>query len=307
MPQEMQHAIEIAVIAGPDDIVRVGAPFAITARIGCKSGCRLGPLPLEIRQPCGATQTIDITGRQETSIGLVAGARPGVQTWTFSCAASEKVVPCHAATTFDWSHEVAPHTATLAVWSVPDAIAAGQLVTFKVGASSTAGPVLAGCAVDIRDPSGAVIARASLGNEPWPGTAALQWTKIEVNAPAMPGIAAWTAHLVAAELAVAHEAVDCAFTLSVAAPPEHRVAVDVREGGTGAPLPDALVRIGAYRATTDDRGRATLHVPKGSADIVVWKTGYDAPEHTVEIDADTAVTISAAVVPEEDPDAHWKG
>ncbi len=79
------------------------------------------------------------------------------------------------------------------------------------------------------------------------------------------------------------------------------------EAVTGVGVPETLVRIGSYRATTDENGRATLHVPKGSAEIVFWKTGYDAPDHPIEIDAHTSVTIVAAVVPEEDPDAHWKG
>ena len=313
---EVLHATEIVVIDGPtaapDDIVRVGDPFAISVRIDCASGCRLGSRTLEIRGPDGSAHAVEIVDGRATAIDLVASTKPGRQTWTLSYAPAPyapagQSVPSHAAVARAWSYDIAPHTASLAVWGVPDTIPAGQPVTLTVGATSTAGLVLAGRTLEIRNALGEVLARPILGKAPWPGTTALLWAEVHSTAPPDPGIATWTAHLVADELALAHEAVDCTFTLPIAAPPDHRIDVEVLEAVTGVGVPEALVRIGSYRATTDENGRATLHVPKGSAEIVFWKTGYDAPDHPIEIDAHTSVTIVAAVVPEEDPDAHWKG
>jgi hypothetical protein len=127
-----------------------------------------------------------------------------------------------------------------------------------------------------------------------------------MTAPAEPGIASWTAHISVDDLEHAHEAVPLGFTVNIAPPPEHAIDVSIVETASGAPLADALVRIGPFRATTTADGRATLRVPKGRADVIVWKTGYDIVDQSIEIDADTSLTIPATSIPEDDPDAHWK-
>jgi hypothetical protein len=47
-------------------------------------------------------------------------------------------------------------------------------------------------------------------------------------------------------------------------------------------------------------------MPKGTYDVWVWKVGYEAPASSVTIDADAAVEVAVAVVPEENPDAAWQ-
>jgi hypothetical protein len=38
---------------------------------------------------------------------------------------------------------------------------------------------------------------------------------------------------------------------------------------------------------------------------LVWKAGFEAPEQTVQVDADMSVEVAAIALPEEDPDAIW--
>ena len=67
-----------------------------------------------------------------------------------------------------------------------------------------------------------------------------------------------------------------------------------------------MVRLGAYRAATGQSGSAEIMMPKGSYDLNVWKSGYDAPTTTVAIDADVTLEVAVTAVPEENPDAAWQ-
>ena len=53
---------------------------------------------------------------------------------------------------------------------------------------------LGGGRVEVRDGGGAVVASALLGDAPWPGSEALYWAEIALQAPAAPGPLALTAH-----------------------------------------------------------------------------------------------------------------
>jgi hypothetical protein len=84
------------------------------------------------------------------------------------------------------------------------------------------------------------------------------------------------------------------------------LTIKVVEQDTASPVENAQVRLGAYRAATGGTGFAELMVPKGSYDLNVWKSGYDAPATSIVIDADLAVEIAIAPMPEENPDALWQ-
>ena len=62
-------------------------------------------------------------------------------------------------------------------------VVAGEKFAIKVGAKSSSGRALAGGRVEVSDAQGAVVASATLGDAPWPGTEALYWTALEVPAP----------------------------------------------------------------------------------------------------------------------------
>jgi hypothetical protein len=98
----------------------------------------------------------------------------------------------------------APHEASLAVWDIAAAVAAGERCFVKIGAKSSAGCGLGGCRVEVRD-GNAVLASGRLGETPWPGTTALYWTEIELRAPDSPGALTLAARFEGGDLDVPHQ------------------------------------------------------------------------------------------------------
>ena len=93
------------------------------------------------------------------------------------------------------------------------------------------------------------------------------------------------------------------FSVNVVARAEHTLTVMVAAGG--APLVDAVVRLGPYRAPTDASGTAKVRLAKGRYELVVWKTGYEMTVMPIAVEADASVTVATQPVPEENPDAVW--
>jgi hypothetical protein len=193
------------------------------------------------------------------------------------------------------------HQTSLAVWDIPTP-AAGERFSVKVGAKSSAGCALGARRVEVLDGE-TVVAAGQLGDAPWPGTDALFWTEVELQAPGKPGLVTLSVRFDAAELDAAHEGASSSFNVSVIAKPEHTLTVKVV--AHEVPVEDAIVRLGPTRASTDASGVATLKLAKGRYELVVWKAGYDAPVTPVTIDADAFVQIDVRTVPQADPDAVW--
>jgi hypothetical protein len=195
-------------------------------------------------------------------------------------------------------------TASLAVWDVPAAIPAGEKFSVKAGVKSSGGMPLGGGRVELRDGSGAAVASALLGDAPWPDSEALYWAEIALQAPSAPGPLPLTAHFGGGEdTGEPHEPASSAFSVNVVAPAEHTLTVTV--AADGAPLADAVVRLGPYRAPTDASGTARVRLAKGRYDLVIWKTGYEMTATPVAVEADASIAVATQPVPQENPDAVW--
>ena len=203
----------------------------------------------------------------------------------------------------DGAHEPPRYTASLAVWDVPVAAPAGESLSVKAGVKSSSGVPLRGGRVELRNGSGTVVASALLGDAPWPGSEALYWAEIPMRAPAEPGPLALTAHFGGEDFQEPHEPASSAFSVNVVAPAEHTLTVTVASGG--APLADAVVRLGPYRAPTDASGTAKVRLARGRYDLVVWKTGYEMQTTPVAVEADASIAVATEPVPEENADAVW--
>ena len=125
-------------------------------------------------------------------------------------------------------------------------------------------------------------------------------------APAEPGLSSWSVRFAAEDLALPHDGSSAAFSLATVRPPEHTLTVKVIEKDTARPVEDTVVRLGAFRATTDAAGLAEIRASQGCYDLAIWKTGYEAPPRPVDIQGDLTMQVEVAIVPEEDPDAPWK-
>lgn len=194
------------------------------------------------------------------------------------------------------------HEVSLAVWDIPTATAGGRF-RIKAGAKSSAGCALNGGRIEVLDGDGAVLAQAVLGDEPWPGTAALYWAKLELAAAGAPGTMALAVRFDGGGLEAPHQGASAALRVSVMAEPEHVLTVTVASGGM--PVEEATIRLGAVRATTDGAGVATVELAKGHYQLVVWKAGYDIAPLPLAIEADAAVAVEARALPQHDPDAIW--
>jgi hypothetical protein len=189
--------------------------------------------------------------------------------------------------------EEKPHETSVAVWDVPSPVAINSRFKVKVGVSCSATCQLAGCLVEVRDEHGRRVGEGRLGREPWPGTRALYWAEIEMRAPAAEGLAIWAIAFSGERMELAHSDASFPFSFKADAPPEHRVTITVIASDTGAPIGNADVRLGVYRAATDESGVARCEIPKGAYDVQIWSDGYEGPPMSVKVTEDAAIEVKA--------------
>jgi hypothetical protein len=288
-----------------------GASVTATPRASCPDGHDRTGMAVTVTAPDGQAAThafaVHADGVSETAaITLAPPPRLGVHVFQFTLPAHAIAGAHYAQAVLDVPVRVTPQATSLAVWDVPSPAVAGSSFVIKAGAKSTANATLAGCTIEVCDDAGAVAGRGVLSDAPLPGTAALHWTDIHLQAPRVEGVATWSARFEAAELDLPHDGAKTSFSLAVVRAPEHVLSVKVIEQATAAPLADVELRLGAYRGTTGASGLAEIALPKGRYELHVWKVGFEAPPRPVEIGADAFVEIEALIVPEEDPDARWR-
>lgn len=296
----------------PDE-VDAGARFSIVFRVKAPATRDLHGAPFRLIDG----DRVLLEGRLE---GLYAGPEDAPDTahieataphevgafqWTLVVPAREVDGGHHAEASLFISFATRPHATSLAAWDHPSPVVAGQPFTVNVGAKCTSGCVLTGKAVEIRDPEGAVLASGILGDAPWPGTTALYWTAVEVQAPATHGACSMALAFSAAELLLPHVGASVTFSAVVIPPPDHYLTITVSDQATQAPLEHAYVRIGVHRASTDATGLARVAVSAGTHGLSIWKAGYDAPDMTVVVTGDDAVHVAMTALPEVDPFARW--
>ena len=185
------------------------------------------------------------------------------------------------------------HEISLAVWDLPSPVIVGRRAALKAGVSCPYGCSLTGAAIEVRDEQGAILGSGVVGADPWRGTMALYWVEFDVAAPHTEGIHTW--RMRAAAPHAGHAALESIVRVVASRPPEHRVTFEVSERGTGIPLADVELRIGAFRATTNDAGRAVVDVPGGTYDVHAWKLGYDLLSSATSVTADATLRLEVAV------------
>jgi len=299
---EMSEPAPLEATAGSDIVLRL--------RASCLSGCDRRGMPIRMIAPDGSETTHALAihdGAVNETADIVLKVPPcvGEHVWRFVLPAHEVAGTRYEEAGLAVPVRTRPQTTSLAVWEIPSPLVVGARFSVKVGAKSSADCELKGRGVEIRR-DGDVVACGALGDTPWPGTAALYWTELELVAPAQEGVCAWSVQFEPSDLEIPHDGTSTTFGAAVMRPPEHKLTVKVIEKGTASPIDEALVRLGVYRAETGRSGLAEIRMPKGRYELHIWKTGYDIKPTTLDIDRDTSVQVEALIVPEEDPDAIWK-
>ena len=287
-----------------------GAPFRITDEAG-ETAAR-GELPTIVRMTPGSDaydpRHAPVDMRDAAEITVTAPARIGSFAWTFTLP--EHVIGDirHGEASLAIEFTTREHAASLAVWHNPTPVTVGANFNLKVGAKCTGDCSLAGETIEVLDADGAVVAQAALSESLWQGTSGLYWTTVVAPAPAALGHFRWSVRMAAPKRGLPHgKASAASFSFLTTNPPEHHVAIKVVEQGTGAPVPKAQIRLGPYRAATDEAGSVRFELPGGEFRMMIRKESLEAPEQILKVDRDLAVRVEAKVVPEEDPYFfYWK-
>jgi hypothetical protein len=187
------------------------------------------------------------------------------------------------------------HATRVVVWDVPAVVRPGAAFRVKVGVKCAAGCSSAGRRVEIRDGEGRILASGRTGDTPLPGTSALYYSELELEAPSVEGLHAREAFAAAAfddtAGGAAHEAASSAFQIRTVQPPECRLRVIAVDARSHAPVPGAKVVVHPYHTLTNADGVAELHIPKGAYRLFVTGRDRFPFRSSGEIEAD--VTIRA--------------
>jgi hypothetical protein len=222
------HAIRIEASAPPE--VAVGADLVLNITLTCSAGCDLSRLPLTITAPGGTTVVAEPGGGPNGSgaartLMLAAPLQVGEHVWQVSCAPHEADGVRHEECALPVMVRTRPHRTSLAAWAIPSPVVTGQRFAIKAGAKSAMACDLNGRMIEVRNETGVIMARGSLSPTPWPGTSALYWAELELQAPPEAGMFSWSVRFDAAELEVPHEDAAASFSIAIVSPPEHKLTV----------------------------------------------------------------------------------
>lgn len=294
------------------EAVDTGTDLSFAVVVAAPHGCSLRGTPFKVVESGRVLLAGELsgpTGSHPETVDICVAAPPhvGEFTWAFVVPARKIEDVLYEEASLSFSFKTRAHETTLAVWDNPSPVVGGGRFSVKVGAKCAVGCPLEGRAFEMRDQNGATTARGTLGTSPWPGTTALYWTLVDLEAPAEEGRFSWTLTFPPTDLPLPHGGASASFSFTTTRPPEHSVCVTIVEKDTGTPVRDARVRLGVHRGATDETGRARFAVPAGTHRLSVWKAGYDTPESTVQVTKDEELGISMTALPEEDPFTFWRG
>lgn len=198
----------------------------------------------------------------------------------------------------------AAHETSLAVWDVTSPVVAGHRATLKVGLACSSGCAcdLTGTRIDVYNQTGTRVGGGRLGSVPWPATTALYWADVEVAAPEAEGEQSWSVQATAQDSS--HGPATSMVRVIAVRPPEHRVTLKAIHKGTAVPLAGVQLRVGVFRAATNEAGIAQIEVPGGTYDVVAWERGFDILSRSVNVAADVSLQLELAATTDPDP-PYW--
>jgi hypothetical protein len=295
----------------PDE-VDAGTDFSFVVIVTSPSEYDLSSNPFQIIESDRVLLTgkllSNVHNKHETAeITITAPQEIKKSTWTFVIPAHENGDTHYEETSLSFSFKTKAHATSLAVWDYPSPVVIGEVFKVKVGAKCTASCELLGKEVEIHDKTLTKVGSGTLGETPWPGTTALYWTSINLQAPTEEGCFSWSLRFSANEISLPHDGASASFGFITTKHPKYDVAVTIVEKNSKDPVHDVHVRLGVHRTSTDETGVARFTVPDGDHKLSVWKAGYDGTETTIQVIKHEQVQLEMTVLPEADPFDHWQG
>ena len=310
VPQQ-RHPTVVALSRPPEAEVDAGTDVVLKAKVSCRHGCDLRDRTVNVASPEGvvvaeARLAEFADGHNETAeFAFTAPDVVGEHSWSVVFPRHEAEGLVHEEASLAITVQTKAHDTSLAVWGVPSPVVVGGPFRIRVGATCTAACDLAGREIQVSDESGRAIASARLGEAPLEGTRALYWTEIDLVAPTTVGTTSRSIQFAPTELRLPHDGASARFGFETVNPPQHSVSFKVFDRDGCAPVEGAQIRLGVYFGYSDWTGVATIAVPRGTYDLDVFKTGYEAPSRILTVNDDVIVEIEVLSVPAPDPDAHW--
>jgi len=305
------HPTSVALSRPPAAKVDAGTGIVLQVKVSCPYGCDLRGRVVNVMAPDGAVVAgsgladFADNGNETTEFAFMAPDEVGEHSWTLVFPKHEAEGLVHEEGSLLITVKTTAHDTSLAVWGVPSPIVIDHPFRIHVGATCSSGCDLQGKEIQICDETGASIARGKLGETPWDRTRGLYWTEIDLVAPAREGATSWSIRFAPTELRLPHGGTSARFGFETVKPPRYSVTVKVVEKDAGTPVEDAQVRLGVYFACSDKTGLARVAMPQGTYSLDVLKTGYEAPSRVLDVNGDVTVEVELAVIPPENPDAHW--
>jgi hypothetical protein len=287
--------------------VDAGAELTLAVRVSCPNCCDLAGQSVSIRKRNGTELTSaplsELDGERyvTSAITLRAPLEVGEHIYRAVLAAQEKDGVLHEETSAEFAFVVVPHEASVNVWGLPSAIAAGERFRFKVGVKCSAGCKLAGRKLSIFDHEGAQVAEAQLVDDVWPGTGALYFAEVEALAPLQIGDFEWRVETPGSD-EVPHAAGSCSFAVKIVSPPDHEVTVEAFDSEQQTPVKGAHVLLHPYRAFTDESGVARVKVAGGRYTLVVSGFRYVVYQSIIAVTSDVAIRAELTSEPEGEED-----
>jgi hypothetical protein len=298
----MTHGQRACAVQVSPSEVDAGAELTFTGRVSCPHGCDLRGQSISIRNQddtelASAELTeLEVEACATRTIALQAPLEVGEHVYRAVLAAHEKDGVLHEETATAFSFVAMAHAASVNVWGLPSAIAAGERFRFRVGIKCSAGCKLTGRQLSIFDHEGAQVGTANLRDDVWPGTSALYFAEVEAQAPRTIGDCTWQVESPGADSEVPHAAGSCTFAVKVVRPPDHEVTVAAFDSETQVPITGAHVLLHPYRAFTDEHGVAKVKVAEGRYTLFV--SGFNYIEYQQAIDVADDVTARAELTME---------
>jgi hypothetical protein len=288
--------------------VDAGAELTVTVRAACLHGCDLTGQSVAIRDwddvelASGQLGEPDDETYVTGTLVLRAPLEVGEHVYRAVLTAHEMDGIRHEEVTTEFPIVVVSHAASVNVWGLPSAIAAGERFSFKVGTKCSAGCKLAGRALRVLDHDGGEIAAASLREDVWPGTGALYFAEVDAQAPHTAGDYQWRIETPGSDAGAPHAAGACTFAVTVVEPPHHEVTVEAFDSEKQTPIKGAHVLLHPYRALTDEHGVAKVKVAKGRYTLFVSGFNYSGHESIIDVRSDVTARAELTVEPEENVD-----
>ena len=289
-----------AVEVSPSE-VDAGAELTVTVRVSCPNGCDLSGQSVSVRdQDDTELARAELTEFDDeayvtSAFVLRAPLKAGEHIYRAVLAAQAKDGVLHEETSTEFSFAAKAHAASVNVWDVPSAIAAGERFSLKVGIKCSAGCKLTGKPLGVFDHEGAQVGAASLLDDVWPGTSALYFAEVEASAPLTTGDYTWHVKTPGSERGVPHAAGSFTFAVKVVSPPDHEVTVEAFDSEKQTPIKGAHVLLHPYRGLTDERGVAKVKVAKGRYKLFVSGFQYVAYQSIIDV-ADDVTNSSRTCV-----------